>query len=384
MNFEFATATKIISGPGSLMKIKQEIVDLGKRVLIVTGKSDTHVNRLLECMNTPDLQVTSFHVPGEPTVEMIAAGVKLAKEHRAMWVVAIGGGSALDAGKAIAILLNNPKDIFNYLEVIGKAEPFSQPALPFIAVPTTSGTGTEVTRNAVLASPEHHVKVSLRSPMMLPRLAIVDAELTYGLPPAITASSGLDALTQLIEPYVSTLPNPITDAICRQGILYAAGSLREVYMDGSNKNARQSMSVVSLFGGLALANARLGAVHGFAGPFGGMFPAPHGMICAKLLPFVTEANVRALRGREPENPVIHRYQEVAEWLTGIDGATPEDGVEWLHKLCDDLSVPPLSEHGFRSIDIPGVVAKSSHSSSMKGNPIKLTEGEMGDILSRAL
>lgn len=210
-------------------------------------------------------------------------------------VIGLGGGSVLDAGKAIAALVTNLGNVFDYLEVIGKGQPLVNAPLPFIAIPTTAGTGTEVTRNAVLGSPAHGVKVSLRSPMMLPSLAIVDPELTYGLPPEITASSGLDALTQLIEPFVSVKANPMTDAICREGIRHAAKSLRTVYHNGADASAREGMSLASLFGGLALANAALGAVHGFAGPLGGMLNAPHGAICAKLLPLVMEVNIKVLR-----------------------------------------------------------------------------------------
>ena len=231
-------------------------------------------------------------------------------------VIGLGGGSAIDTGKAIAALLTNPGDPLDYLEVIGRGQALQQTPLPYIAIPTTAGTGSEVTRNAVLASHEHHVKVSLRSPLMLPRVAIVDPELTYSLPPAITASTGLDALTQLIEPYTCNSPNPMIDAICREGMQRAARSLKRAYQNGSDAAAREDMSIAALFGGMALANAKLGAVHGFAGPLGGLFPAPHGMICARLLPFVVEANVRALQMREPDSPVLKRYDEVAQLLTG--------------------------------------------------------------------
>jgi alcohol dehydrogenase class IV len=240
-----------------------------------------------------------------------------------------------------------------------------------------------VTRNAVLASHEHRVKVSLRSPLMLPRAAIVDPELTYSLPPSITASTGLDALTQLIEPYTCNSPNPLVDAICREGIQRAARSLKRAYQNREDAEARQDMSLSALFGGMALANARLGAVHGFAGPLGGMFPAPHGMICARLLPFVVEANVRALQLREPQSPALRRYDEVAQLLTGHSTAGASEAIEWLHRLCADLSVAPLSQFGLTADDIPAVVAQAQQASSMKGNPIALKEDELQAILLQA-
>jgi len=255
-------------------------------------------------------------------------------------------------------------------------------------VPTTAGTGTEVTRNAVLASPEHRVKVSLRSPLMLPRLALVDPELTHTLPPPVTASTGLDALTQVVEPFVSHRANPLTDAICREGMRRAARSLRRAYESagepGDDAAAREDMALTSLFGGLALANAKLGAAHGFAGPLGGMFPAPHGAVCGRLLPHVVAINVRALQERLPESAALHRYDEVAQILTGNGSATADDGVAWVQELCDALEVPPLAAYGVTEEDFPALIEKGSVSSSMQGNPIQLTPDEMWEILARAL
>jgi alcohol dehydrogenase class IV len=280
--------------------------------------------------------------------------------------------------------MTNRGDLLDYLEVIGRGKPLTYAPAPYIAVPTTAGTGSEVTRNAVLASPEHRVKVSLRSPSMLPRLAVVDPELTYSMPPAVTASTGLDALTQVLEPYISNQANPMTDAICREGLWRAARSLRRAYQDGSDAAAREDMALVSLFGGLALANAKLGAVHGFAGPLGGLFHAPHGTICARLLPYVMEANVRALQARMPESPSLARYDEVAQLLTGDNTARATDGVIWVQDLCQALDVSPLSNFGLSEDDFPMVVDKAQRASSMKGNPILLTDEELTHILRRAI
>jgi alcohol dehydrogenase class IV len=299
-------------------------------------------------------------------------------------VIAIGGGSAIDAGKAIAALLTNGGSPSDYLEVVGRGQKLTRPSAPFLAIPTTAGTGAEVTRNAVLGVPESGVKVSLRSPLMLPRLALVDPELTHGLPPDMTASTGLDALTQLIEPYVSCRHNPMTDSICREGMSRAARSLRKVCVNGDDATAREDMAIASLFGGLALANAGLGAVHGFAGPFGGMFPAPHGAVCASLLPHVMAVNLDALKQRDPGSETLKRYDEVGEILTGNPRASAQDGVSWVQELCSDLSVSPLSTYGFGETTITDMVEKASAASSMKGNPIELTADEMRKILEQAM
>lgn len=289
----------------------------------------------------------------------------------------------IDTGKAVSAMLTNRGELLDYLEVIGGGQAISRPPAPFIAIPTTAGTGSEVTRNAVLGAPEQRFKVSMRSPMLLPRLALIDPELTYSLPPAITASTGLDALTQLIEPYVSIRANPLTDALCLAGIERAARSLKRAYMNGRNLEARRDMALASLFGGLALANAGLGAVHGFAAPLGGMFPAPHGAVCARLLPLVMEANLKALQERMPDSPALPRYQEIARLLTGRTDATAEQGTAWVRELVSTLEIPPLSTYGVGSSDLPEAVEKASRASSMKANPIKLTEAELLEILREA-
>jgi alcohol dehydrogenase class IV len=299
-------------------------------------------------------------------------------------VIGIGGGSVLDAAKAISALLTNGGEPLEYLEVIGRGRPISRPAAPFVAIPTTAGPGAEVTRNAVLASPEHRVKVSLRSPHMLPSLALVDPELTYSLPPAVTASTGLDALSQLMEPFVSIHANPLTDALCRAGMARVARSLRRAYETPGDAAAREDMALASLFGGLALANAKLGAVHGFAGPLGGMFPIPHGVICARLLSHVMEANLQALQSRLPDAPALARYDEVGRILTGQESASAADGVAWVQALCSDLEVPPLAQFGLAEADFATIVEKSRDASSMKGNPIPLTEVELTRILRAAV
>jgi alcohol dehydrogenase class IV len=299
-------------------------------------------------------------------------------------VIGVGGGSVIDGAKAIAALVTNPGDPLEYLEVIGKGQPLKVAPLPFIAIPTTAGTGSEVTRNAVLGSHEHGVKASLRSAMMLAKVALVDPDLTRDLPPDLTASTGLDALTQLIEPYVSLRANAMTDALCVDGMKLAAVHLQRAYSDGHDAEARENMSLASLFGGLALANAGLGVVHGFAAPIGGMFDAPHGAVCAAVLPHGMDANVQALRKRGLWAPTLERYREIARVLTGDADALPEDAVEWVRRLCRRLAVKPLRAYGISAQHIPDLVEKASRASSMKANPIVLTVPELTAVMERAV
>ena len=384
MRFEFATATRIIFGPGSLREVTPRAAEIGRRAFVVTGRTIDRAAPLLKQLNKQGIESVTFSVPGEPTTALAFEGVQHARQADCDSVIGIGGGSVLDTGKVIAALLTNGGDVLDYLEVIGDGQQLAEIPAPFIAIPTTAGTGSEVTRNAVLGSPDHRIKVSMRSPLMLPRLAVVDPELTHSMPPAVTASTGLDAITQLMEPYVSNKANPLTDGICREGLRRAARSIRRAYEDGSNPAAREDMSLASLFGGLALANAKLGAVHGFAGPLGGMFSAPHGDICARLLPYVMEANVQALQARSPSSPALARYDEVAQILTGMATARAADGIAWVQDLCAALKVPPLAEFGLKEADLPTVVAKSEKASSMKGNPMTLTDKELAQILRKAI
>jgi alcohol dehydrogenase class IV len=381
-SFEFATANRIIFGAGKLNELGKQIEGRAKRLLLVCGHSSDAIPRVKEMLSAQEIPFTEFEVHGEPTVEVVREGVKVARDCDT--IIGLGGGSVLDAGKTIAALVTNPGDVLDYLEVVGKGQALVHEPLPYIAIPTTAGTGSEVTRNAVIESTEQKVKVSLRSPLMLPHVALIDPELTHNLPPTITASSGLDALTQLIEPFVSVRANPMTDAICREGMHHAARSLRRAYEDGADKEAREGMALASLFGGLALANAALGAVHGFAGPLGGMLHAPHGALCACLLPLVMEANLKALEKRQPEHPALARYAEIAQILTGNKNTTALDGVEWTSELVNALHIPALSAYGMSEEDFPEAVEKTMKANSFKGNPIALNKEESRGILEKAL
>lgn len=378
MRFEFASATRIVFGEGAVSTLPGLVRGFGARPLVVTGASDKRAAWLVSALSAEVLAV-----PGEPTVDLVRVGARHVREAGCDVVVSLGGGSAIDAGKAIASIATNGGEPLDFLEVVGKGRALEAAPLPFLAVPTTAGTGSEVTRNAVLASVEHGVKASLRSPTMLPKVALVDPELTYALPPSITAYTGLDALTQLIEPYVSERANPLTDALCVEGMGRAAAALRRAYHDGADRQARHDMALASLFGGLALANAGLGVVHGFAAPLGGSWHAPHGALCAALLPHGMAANIAALRARAPLHPSLERYTTIARLLTGQKEATAEDGVEWVRALGAELGIPSLRTWQIAQADLPGVVEKAARASSMQANPLPLTREELLAVLLAA-
>jgi alcohol dehydrogenase class IV len=384
LRFEFATAGRILFGSGVISELPEIAARLGAKPLIVCGRGGANTAKALERLGAAQLAGAVFNTENEPTVETVRSGRDLALRQSSDFVIAFGGGSVIDAGKAIAALASNPGDVLEYMEVIGAGKSITSPPLPVIAIPTTAGTGAEVTRNAVISSPEHHFKASLRSPLMIPRVALVDPELTVSMPPAVTASTGMDALTQLIEPFVSIKANLLTDGFCREGIPLAARSLRRAYQDGSELQARECMSAASLLGGLALANAGLGAVHGFASPIGGFYPVPHGAICARLLAPVVAANIRALQQRADRSPALERYLEISRLLTGDPGADLFAAVEWLTALTEDLHVPRLSAYGIKEGDVPDLVERASQASSMKANPIVLTKAELTTILIEGL
>jgi alcohol dehydrogenase class IV len=384
VRFEFASAARVVFGAGAARQSGKEIRAFGSRFLLVTGQQPDRAAWLAEALRDAGAAAVSFCVEDEPTVALVRAAVALARAESVDAVIGCGGGSALDCAKAAAALAPHPGDPLDYLEVVGRGLSLPGPGLPFVALPTTAGTGSEVTRNAVLGATEQGVKASLRSPHMLARLAIVDPELTLGLPPEVTAATGLDALTQVIEPFVSARANPLTDGLCREGIRRAADCLERAFLDGSDLEARTGMSLASLCGGFALANAGLGAAHGFAAPIGGRFPAPHGAVCAALLPPVMDANLRALRERAPQHPSIARYDEVARLVTGWPEAAAEDGIDWVRRLAARLRIPPLRCYGLAEADVEPLCAAAAQASSMKANPVALTPEELTGILRAAL
>ena len=335
--FEFATAGKIVAGAGRAAELPGLVAGLGSRVLVCTGADPARHGGLLAGLGLPAVVVT---VAAEPTVELARAGVAAAREHGADVVAAVGGGSVIDLAKAVAMLLGNGGDPLDYLEVVGSGRPITRPAAPCVAVPTTAGTGAEVTANAVLASPDHGIKASLR--------------------------------------------NPLTDGLAREGLRRAAAGLRAAYADGRDLGARADMAMCSLLGGIALANAKLGAVHGLAGVIGGTTDVPHGVACAALLAPVVEANVRALRSGQPGGPALDRYAEAARLLTGRPAASIDDGLTWIRETVSLLDVPGLAAFGIGPQHAGDVAAKAARSSSMQGNPVTLTPGDLRAIVLQAL
>jgi alcohol dehydrogenase class IV len=384
--FELATPARVVFGGGTLAEAPAAMAAFGaQRVLLVTGRNPARAERLRTALGAAGIEPVLFTVSGEPTVDLIRAGLARLEEQGAQAVVAMGGGSALDAGKAIAAIAGNGGDPLDYLEVVGRGQRLLHPSVPFVAIPTTAGTGAEVTRNAVLSVPEARVKASLRSPHMLPRLAIVDPDLLVGLPPSVVSSCGLDALSQLIEPFVSLRANPISDALAREGIPRSARSLAQAVAGGlDDPGVRDDLALASLLGGLCLANAGLGAVHGFAAPAGGMFDAPHGAICAALLAPVMEANVRALASRAPAHPARARYEELGALLTGNPEAGAGEAIAWVRALVTRLAIPGLGSWGMATTDLPALVERAKAASSMRGNPLALTDRELMEIAARAM
>ena len=379
--FEFATAGRIIAGAGRAADLPGVLAGLGTRVLVCAGANPARHDWLLAGLGLP---TAVFTVAGEPTVGVARAALAAARDHGADVVAAIGGGSVIDTAKAVAVLLGNGGDPLDYLEVVGSGRKITKPSAPFAAVPTTAGTGAEVTANAVLAAPAHGLKASLRSPLMIPAVALVDPELTVSCPPPVTAASGMDALTQCLEPYVSVRANPLTDGLAREGLRRAAAGLRAAFADGSDLAARTDMAMCSLLGGMALANAKLGAVHGLAGVIGGTAAVPHGVACAALLAPVTETNVRVLRSAPDGRPALDRYTEIARTLTGNPAAAVEDGFAWIRETVGLLEIPRLAAFGLSLQDVDDVAAKAAASSSMQGNPVVLSHDDLRTILLDAI
>ena len=381
MDFEFMTSERIVFGIGTIKHIGKIASTLGKQALIVCGSGSVDLNPIIAQLKSFDVNYEVFHVSKEPNVETIEAGLKLSKQNNSEFVIGFGGGSVIDAAKAIAVMMTNSGTLLDYLEIIGQGKPILHKPADVIAVPTTAGTGTEVTKNAVISSPEHKLKVSLRSPMMIPKVALIDPELTISMPQAITASTGMDALTQLIEAFTSKQANPMTDSLIREGVRRASRSLRVAYHEPGNIQAREDMCLASLIGGMALANAGLGAVHGFAAVIGGMFDAPHGEVCACLLPAVVQENIAAIKATNPDSPYLDKYKEIATLLLDDEQANIEDSIKYLVELKKDLKIRNLSDFGIEQTNYSKIVENARMASSMQKNPIVLPEFRLYEILN---
>ena len=378
--FTFATAGRIVVGAGASEQVPRIASEMGGRVFVVLGRHGDEGAPGLAGL--PD-ETTIWRWSGEPTVEGVRAGLAAARAARPDIVVGWGGGSVVDLAKAVAVLLHDEVDVLDHLEVIGRGLPLTAAPVPVVAVPTTAGTGAEATANAPILSPEHGVKASLRSPAMLPTVAVVDPALTLTCPPAVTASSGLDALTQCLEALVTPRANPLTDALAREGLARGGRSLHTAFRHGDDLDARTDMSLAALLSGMALANARLGAVHGLAAPLGGRLGAPHGEVCAAVLTATVETNVRALRQRDPGAVALDRYAEAARLLTGNPDAEVEDCARWIADTVSSLGVRPLAALGLAPDDHGAVADAALAASSMAGNPVRLTHEEVVGILARS-
>ncbi len=380
MKFEFSTASKIIFGSGSVERVSEIISATTGNLMIVVGNNTKRATILTA--NLPSTYpVVFYQVKSEPTIEVINNGVQIARDNSCKLIIGFGGGSVIDAAKAIAALVPNEGELMDYLEVIGEGKKLTEKPLPVVAIPTTSGTGAEVTKNSVIKSEEHQVKVSLRSDLMYPSAAVVDPQLMISMPPEITASTGVDALTHLMETFVSNQSNPFISLFCREGMKRVALSLEKACMEGDNLEARENMAMASLFGGMALANVKLGAVHGFAGPVGGMFPAPHGTVCARFLPAVMEMNIQAMNEQYVK---IEKYHEIARILTGNKSAEASEGIEWVKNMIEKLEIPSLSVFGIKEKYYPELVQKAKNASSMKGNPVVLDDEQLLWILEKSV
>jgi alcohol dehydrogenase class IV len=358
--------------------------EFGKRVLLVTGSHPERAEKVRDCLLADGCEVITSGVAGEPTIAEAERLGTVARRSNRELVIGYGGGSVIDAAKAAAALATNVEPALTYLEVIGKGRPLTHDPLPVIAIPTTAGTGAEVTRNAVLHSPEARVKVSLRSHRLIPRVALVDPETTLTLPPAITASTGMDALTQLLEAFLSCRANPLTDGICREALPRVVRSLERAFETGTDLAARCDMAFGSLCSGIALANAGLGAVHGLAAPLGGRFNAAHGAICAALLGPVLGTNHRIAAGSDRYQPVHWRFEELAAMVSGGASRDPEKLFAWVAGLAVKMKTTGLARLGVTEKDFPVIVEQSLSASSMKGNPVPLSPDVVAGVLRAAL
>jgi alcohol dehydrogenase class IV len=384
VRFDLAVPADVRFGAGRVSEVPQVLLGLqATNVLVVTGRVTSRADHVRAALSDAGISSVPFGVATEPSIDLMRAALGVLAEARCDAVLGFGGGSALDVAKATAALGVGDADPLDHLEVIGAGHPITRPGLPCIAVPTTAGTGSEVTRNSVLA--DGGVKASLRSPLLLPRVALVDPDLLAGLPRSVIAASGMDALSQLIEPLLTARANPYSDALARDGIRRSARSLRRAWQHGmDDPEVREDLALASLFGGMCLANSGLGVVHGIAAAVGARLSAPHGAVCAAVLAAGMEVNLQALRDRAPEHPALRRLAELAVLLTEAPLATPEDAIGWLRGLTAALSIPGLASYGLDQAEIPQVVVGSQRASSMRGNPVELSDGEVGEILTRSL
>jgi alcohol dehydrogenase class IV len=377
MTFDFFNVPRIVFARGAIARIGEFIPASARAFLVYNGRK----------RDLPRV-VADFHQRGEPTVDDVDRALSLARDANCDFVLALGGGSAIDAGKAVAGLLANGGAATDYMEVVGKGQKITRPAVPWIAIPTTAGTGAEVTRNAVIDWPEKKFKASIRSELLMAKVALIDPELHVDVPPEVTARSGMDALCQCVEAHVSRGANPLTDALALQGVKLAVRNLGVAVRRGDDLTAREGMALAALLSGIALANAGLGAVHGFAAPLGARFPVPHGTVCGLLLPHVNYANIVEVLKNPWASDARARYVEIGRALLLDPAATEASALDAAvavpRALCDELRLPPLREFGVSEADLPDLVSLARQASSMRYTPVTLDDATLAAILRAAL
>jgi alcohol dehydrogenase class IV len=378
--FEFSTAGRIRFGRGTAREASAVAASYSTSVLVVHGRNPARAAWLMDDLRDRGLDPLAIACSGEPDIAVVQESLELARPASPGVVVALGGGSAIDLGKALAALIPNLAGPRAYLETVGEGRSLDVAPLPLVAVPTTAGTGSEVTKNAVIGVPSHGRKVSLRDTRLIPKVAIVDPALTDGTPAAVTFSSGLDAITQVIEPYLSPEATPVTDALCRDAIPRGLAALARLGQ-AEDAVARDDMALTSLFGGIALANARLGAVHGLAGVIGGRTGASHGAICAALLPHVLSANNAAI---PPDSDVAARLQDVMVWIGAALSVRPADSLEALVQWNLRSGLPGMRALGISEADIGTIGAEARTASSSKGNPVPPDAFDFEGVLRASL
>lgn len=383
--FSIGKLPRIEFGEGSFEKLPALVAAWGQRALLVTGarsfRGSPRFARLLEALEAAGISSRHLEIGGEPSPADVDAAVARFHPEGVDVVLAVGGGSVLDAAKAVAALLPRGNSVLDHLEGVGRDIPYQGPSLPCVAVPTTAGTGSEATRNAVLsARGRGGFKKSFRHEALMPVCALLDPDLLASCPAPTIAGSGIDALTQLIESYTSLHASRPTDALCLDALAAAKGALLEWHARGAAaREARSAMAYAALVSGIALSQAGLGAVHGLASPLGAFFPVPHGLACGTLLAETIRANSRAMRAREPQNPALEKYARLGTLLNGREAPLEELLGSWSERL----AIPRLAAYGVRDADLDAVVG-AARPGSMRTNPIVLTDRELREVLERRL
>ncbi|MCG3887478.1 iron-containing alcohol dehydrogenase [Photobacterium leiognathi] len=378
--FQFMTSTRIVFGEGALQESLSLLNQFGYCVLLVTGRDDERSKPLETYFKQQSMRYQRVAILGEPLIATVEELAVMGRKFRPDMIIGIGGGSVIDVAKSLAAMIPNQGCVYDYVDVVGRNVPLQVKPLPMIAIPTTAGTGAEVSKSAVLQSAQEQVKVNLSSLELFPDLAIIDPTLSYGMDPIISGYCGLDALTHLIEAYVCGEPNPLTDMICEEGIRRVSGALFTACLD-DHLPSRSDMAFAAMLGGMARTNAKLGAAHGLASALSGRLKAPHGLITARLSPYVMRENINvALEvGR---NDVLSRYRKVATLLTGDDIADIEQGIDWVVSAIDKLNLPTLSEFGLCNTLFEIVADDALRSHAIKGNPLPLTQLRLINILQQ--